>query len=197
MVRIEKPSTVYISFPSELPGRFDVVSKSGELYHFRYLNRRTPRIKFNIPTPGTYYFSCPAIVTKVVDIELPDNLPELPEYERSRVKDVVIEFEPSLSGTPARIYTDLTEIGLDYAVIQKGVDFYDFPPVMRVFFLLHELGHLYYKTEWKCDLFALIHYLKMGYNRSVAMYCLTHVLRETDGNIERVNKLFENIKKTQ
>ena len=42
--------------------------------------------------------------------------------------------------------------------------------------LFHELGHFYYKTEWKCDIFACNQMLKIGYNPSQCLKVIIHNL---------------------
>lgn len=188
-MKIEKPCTLYVQFTGNLPRKF-MLYRNNRPYYVRYLNGRTPRIKFNIPDPGNFTGSAPFTVCKQTDIEIPDNLPLLPDYERDRVKDVTIVHNPELVGTPARIYTQEGKI-------ETGRDFKNFPDPFKIFFLLHEIAHLYYKTEEKCDQFALIFFLKWGHNRSTAMYCLTHVLKKSPGNVRRMLKLFDNIQTTQ
>jgi hypothetical protein len=189
MVRVDNRCTVYISFTGTTPRKFELFNSDNELYYFRFLDGKTPRIKFNVLHPGTYTGNVSFDVVKIGPLEIPGTLPTLPPYERERVKDFQIVFNPDLDGTPARIFT---EIGL----IEKGRKFYDYPKPIRVFFLLHELGHFYYKTEEYADLFALVHYLKMGYNRSMAYYSLSRVLKRSDANMKRLLSLATAIEKT-
>lgn len=156
------------------------------MYFERFLNGKVPRIRFNVPNVGEYVIQNNAEVTKITPIKIPSLNIQMPPYERDRVKDLVIVDNPSLKGTPARIFT------MD-GVIEKGRDIYSYPKPMRVFFLLHETAHLFYKTEKFCDLFALSHFLEMGYNMSTAMYCLTNVLKRNPQNVERVKFIYNNI----
>jgi hypothetical protein len=107
-------------------------------------------------------------------------------------------------------------------VIELSREFYDLAKPIRVFILLHELGHFYFgitdadvakansmkdgkewlkqkadESETKCDLFALVNYLKMGYNRSMAFYALSKVLKKSKANETRLKALLDNIQKTQ
>lgn len=184
-VDINKPSTVYVSFKNP-PRRFVVRDKDNFLYYERFLNGKTPRIRFNIPNIGSYNFVTPCKIDKITDIKINDLLVELPPFERDRVKDIEIIDNPDLVGTPARIFS------LD-GIIEKGRNLYKYPKPMRVFFLLHEIAHLYYKTEKYCDLFATVHFLQMGYNTSTAMYCLTNVLKRSKQNAERVKYIYETL----
>ncbi len=190
---IENNSTVYVQFPTP-PLEFQLIrSMNGveELEYERHLNGRTNRIKFNVVIGGDFLTNVECTIVKVVPIEIPELNIELPPFERDRIKNVdVIEVVKNweLKGTPARIHTAS-------GVIELGQDMYKYTKPMRVFFILHELGHFYYSTEKYCDLFALVFFLKLGYNMSTAMYCLTKVLRHNPANVERVlfiyNKLIK------
>ena len=87
-------------------------------------------------------------------------LPLLPKQERNipRPKKWVIFFDKN----PAKcsIKLESGEILFDTELWQK------LNKVERLFVLLHEYGHYYYKTERFCDLFAKHHLLKLGYNKS-------------------------------
>src|SRR5690349_1406100 len=187
-LRINEPSTIYVKFNSPFPKRF-IVNGKGGLYFERILSGNTPRIKFNVPDLGNYDIVTPCEVIKIIPIEKPNVSITLPPFERERVKDVVFVDNPNLSGTPARIFT------FD-GIVELGKELYKYPVPMRKFFILHEVGHLYYKTEKYCDLFALAHFLEMGYNMSTAMYCLTNVLKRNRANWERVKYIYQNIIKT-
>lgn len=219
-MQIAKNSTVYIRFTATPPRKFTLYDDRGQAYYWRYMDGRTPRIKFNIVHGGNYTGSDPFEVVKIVSIELPEDLPTLPVPTRDRVKDVSIVDNPTLSGTPARIFTQGEKAG----TVERGPNFYRFPKPLRLFFLLHEIGHLYYgvndedmrianglskeeggkyifekkmQGEKNCDAYALYHFLKMGFNRSTAFYALSHVLRMTNGNKDRMNSLINHIQTTQ
>lgn len=204
MLNISKPETVYIKFKGELPRKFEVKNQKGETYFERYLDGKTPRIKFNIPNPGVYKTANNIEIVKQVDIEIPNLSFSLPPFSRNRIKDFVIINNPKLHNTPARVFTN-------EGIIEKGSQFAGYTQPMRVFFLLHEVGHFYYGLtnahyekaklmsdgkqwlaelsnyyEMCCDLFALTQFLQMGYNMSTAMYALTNVLKRNKQNKERV-----------
>jgi hypothetical protein len=183
-IKVNTPQTVYIKFLGNLPRKFTVYDSKGKLYFERYLDGKTPRIKFNIPNVGVYYTKNPIEIVKQVAIEIPSLSFSLPAFERNRIRDFVIIDNPKLQGTPARVFT------FD-GIIEKGAAFNRYTNPMKVFFLLHEVGHFYYKTEEYCDLFALVHFLQMGYNMSTAMYCLTTVLRRNKQNQERVMFIYK------
>lgn len=214
---IDKKCTVYGSFTGEMPKTFLVRKTNGEVYYKRNLDGKTPRIKFNILHPGDYFTNVPFSIIKINDIELPEHLPELPDYTRNRVKDVTITYNPELSNTPARVHTDT-------GIIERSPLFYNLSKPLRVFILLHEVGHFYYgvnkddieaarkmpkaesqaflkarmlQGEKDCDTFALIHFLKMGFNRSTAFQALKEVLKRNPENLQRLQNLLNNIKVTQ
>jgi hypothetical protein len=187
-VKISKPSTVYISF-KDTPRLFKLSDSKGKLYYFRYTDGKVPRIKFNIPDAGTYTSDTDFKIEKIGDIEIPDT-PRLPPAERDRYKDEVIKFNPNLTDTPVRIFTDTTP-----AIIETSRSFYDLPDTIKLFLLLHEKGHQFYRTEKYCDLYALVNYLRMGYNRSMGYYSLIKVLRRSKQNIDRIKSMFDTINK--
>ena len=173
-----------------MPRKFCLFNKAGELYYFRYLDGKTPRIKFNIVEPDEYSGNTPFDVVKTTAIETPETYPKLPPAERDRWKDLKFVYNPNLKGTPARIFSDS-------GVVEHSPEYYEYPKPIRLFLDLHESGHLLYKTEEYCDLWALINYLRMGYNRSMAYYTLYHILRRTSANLDRLNFLLSQIQITQ
>ena len=217
MIKIKKPCTVYIKFTGANPNSFNLYSSKHGLYYFRNLEGKTNRIKFNICHEGEYNSQTPFEVVKVVPIEIPGTLPGFPKYERDEIKDFVITDNLDLTGSPARIFASK-------GIIERGREFYKLPKPVRVFILLHEIGHFFYginngdikkaeslnafeskdflrkkmfNSESKCDLFAMIHFLQMGYNRSTAYYSLNKILSRSQENINRVKNLISNIQKTQ
>lgn len=186
MLNVSKPETIYIKFNGTLPRKFELKKQNGEMYFERYLDGKTPRIKFNVPNKGIYTTANNIEIVKRVDIEIPKMIFNLPAFERDRIKDFVIVDNPALHNTPARVFTH-------EGVIEKGSQFNKYTQPMKVFFLLHEVGHFYYKTEEYCDLFALTHFLQMGYNMSTAMYALTNVLRRNKQNKDRVLFIYNHL----
>jgi hypothetical protein len=193
---ITKPSTVFIRFVHELPLKFILSNEFGEVVYFRYLDGKTPRIKFNILDSGEYTSSTPFEVLKKEQLQKPFNLPELPEPERNRRKDFSVVDNYSLIGTPARIYSQGYD-GNSKPVIELSRNFYDHPKAIQDFILEHEKGHLLYSTEEKADLYALVKCLEKGHNRSMCFYALSNILKKTPANMERLKSLLNNIQKTQ
>lgn len=217
-MQVSKPSTIYLSFPNGVPNTFKVYSDQHGLYFFRQLKGLTPRIKFNVCHAGNYKFNVPVKIEKVANIEIPSDLPGLPPYERQDIKDFVIVDNPNIpNGSPARVF-------VKEGRIERGRTFYNLIKPVRVFVLLHEIGHFFYgitqadidkansmgaaegekylrekrnDSEMKCDLFALIQFLRFGYNRSTAFYSLATVLNKSPDNVRRIKELLNNIQKTQ
>lgn len=169
-----------------MPKYFCLYDSKGRVYYFRFLDGKTPRIKFNIPDADTYTGNHAFSLIKTTGIQLPDSYPTLPPAERDRWKTPTFVFNPSLTGTPARIFTDT-------GVIEHSPDYYSYPPPVRLFLDLHETGHFLYTTEMYCDLWALLNFLRMGYNRSTAYYTLDKILSRTAENMDRLKFLLTQI----
>ena len=185
---ILSPSTVYISFTEEMPKLFLVCGSSGETEYFRYLDGKTPRMKFNLVVPDTYSCSAPFEIVKIVPVEIPP-MPSLPPPERNRYKgEPDIIYDPDWTESPASCFTDEN-------VIIHGPAWAELIPPIRLFIDLHEVGHFFYKTEEYCDLFAFVNFMRMGYNRSTAYYSLSKVLRVSDQSIERIKSISKTIQK--
>lgn len=188
-ITIAFPSTVYIRFTGEMPKLFVITDSSGEVEYFRYMDGKTPRIKFNLPIPGVYYPSVPFEISKVVNVEIPP-LPVLPPASRNRYHgkwpDVV--YDPSWTISPASIMTDQNLI-IHGPLWQAQI------PAVGLFIDLHECGHLFYAEEENCDLYAFVNFMLMGYNRSTAYYALDKVLKSTPQNIERIKTMFSTVQK--
>ena len=109
--------------------------------------------------------------------------------ERQREKPIQIVFNPELdeNSTPARIFTEL-------GVIEIGKKFLPLPPQQKMFILLHEYGHLFYKDEHKTDIYALKNYLQLGFNPSQAFRALSEVLHRSPENLKRIEGLFKAMK---
>lgn len=226
MLTVNNPETLYIKFiPSTssglLPRKFVLKDAiKNKVYFERFLNGKTPRIKFNIPDSGKYLSPNSFEIEKRIPIEIPKLSLTLPKPERDRIRDINIVNNPDLYNTPARIFTELP-----VAKIEKGKLFNTYTDPTKIFFLLHEVGHQMYgitnedikkaqikdanelhsgkkwlkektiQSEMYCDLFALTHFLQMGYNMSTAMYALTNVLKRTPENEKRVLFLYNKIMK--
>lgn len=172
-----------------MPLCFTLTGKENGLYYFRHLPPGTPRIKLNIPDADTYTGNVPFEIVKTVAIETPEQYPELPPAERSRYKNVRYVYNATLTGTPARIFTNT-------GIIEHSPAYFQYPKPIRLFIDLHEEGHLFYATEEYCDMWALVSYLRQGYNRSMAFYTLYTILGQSAANVQRLEYLLTQIKIT-
>lgn len=184
-IKIHEPSTLLLKRNGAKSA--SIYDSKGRRIYRRYFGGLADNFSVNLPQKEEYYIDN--------NIEIRDRLPlvpckvkfDLPTPERNRLKPFNIEFKADLKGTPARIFTDA-------GLVQIGPEFNRHEPPTKLFILLHELGHYYYKTEWKTDTFALYWYLKLGYNKSQAFYALTKVLKTSPRNMTRILNLFNKIK---
>lgn len=191
MISICKPCTIYIKFLEEIPRVFEFGSPDGELIYFRHIYGKVPRMKFNVPDIGNYIANVPFEVVKMTSIEIPLlGLPVLPAADRRRWKNPDVVRNDELQDTIARNYT---EIGL----IEFGPRYYQLMKPMQIFIYLHELGHFFYSDEFNCDLYALVNFVRMGYNLSTAYYTLQHSLNKTQLQIDRMKELFDKMNSIQ
>ena len=136
--------------------------------------------------PGQYKFGQPHPLT----FKEPGFRPPKPERDRNLQLNHVF-FDNSKPYTPAAIDTL-------QGVVKVSRKFFKYPVEIRYFILLHEIGHFFYKTEWKCDQFAAYYFLKSGLNKTSAFNSLADVLHmeNHDGspnqtNQNRVNKIYK------
>lgn len=188
-IHITSPSTVYISFPEEMPKLFVVTGSSGIVEYFRYLDGKTPRMKFNLPESDNYTTNVPVSVVKIVPVEIPP-LPSLPPPERDRYRgEPRIVYEPTWTISPASNFTEEN-------LIVHGPGWKKLIPPIRLFIDLHEVGHFFYKTEEYCDLYAFVNFMRMGFNRSTAYYALDKVLKRSPQAMNRIKTIFQTIAKS-
>lgn len=178
-IRNSNPSTYNIKFFDNVDS-FTIYDSKGGKYYYRYLPPGCTSIKVNIPDTGIYRFNTDAELRRERLVINPAvNRIKLPPRERNRRKDFYIVHDPNEIKSPALIYTETGKI-------VTGSKFNSLTIPMKVFVLLHELGHFDYHTEKYCDLFAFVEAMKMGYNASNCMYCLTDILRSNPANDERI-----------
>lgn len=188
---IDKPSTIYLKNVKPC-NRLNVFLSNSKvtdmLYFFREINNRYDNIDFNLCHAGTYYCTH-GEVEKIVPIEIHSLKVSLPEKQRNRWGDFKIIYNPDFTNGPARNFT-LKKI------IETGPLYKEQPFPIRLFILLHECGHFYYKDEDFADLWAAKTFIDMGYNNSSALYALTKVLNfKSKKNEERIMKLFNSLNK--
>lgn len=191
MLVVDKPSTVYVRFTDRMPYLFLLNNASGEGYYFRYLDGKTPRIKFNVPDPGEYVTNAPIELVKIAPIEIPDKYPTLPPATRDRWQVVSKVYNPDMdkqTATPIRIYSN-------EGIIEYGDRYLSYIKPIQIFLEQHEIGHLFYVDESSCDMYALINFIRMGYNQSTAYYALSHILSRNPESVKRLKSILNNIQK--
>ena len=167
-----------------LENGFVNVYRNGLLYCEKPFLKNT-LFYINLPFDGFYSFSGFGFFamgqTPLIKSNITINLPE-PERNKPNFGISKVSID-TLSTSPARI-------AVDKNIIILNPKFFNYPVEIRFFILLHEMGHFFYSTEWKCDQYAAHHFLKMGLNPSQAFESLAGVLHETkqDGTINEVNK---------
>lgn len=175
-----------------MPRKFILASiTTNEEYYCRYLDGKTPRIKFNIPDEGVYVTNVPVDVVKIVPIEIPKQFPQLPPANRDRWQQVREQYNPDMdkvTTTPIRIYSKA-------GIIEYGDRFLSMIKPIQIFLKLHEYGHMFYVEEDNCDMYALVNFIKLGYNQSTAYYALSHILQRSPQKIDRLKSLLNNIQK--
>lgn len=184
-ITIEKPSTLYLNSQRASSQIFD---KRGRKIYHRVFKGEADNFTVNMPRTGDYFLDDHTTLKGIGPLVKNEIKFTLPPQERSRYKPFEIVYNKRLEGTPARIFTEA-------GIIEVSPRFYEFDPQIRLFILLHELGHYFYKTEWKTDLFALYYYLQLGYNKSQAFYALSRVLHPSPQNMHRIKSLFKNVMK--
>lgn len=176
-------NTIEVFF-KDFPQRIEVFN-NGKLYFFRELGGKHQRIKFNVCHPGNYTISEEADTISVKPISIHPLKIKLPPPQRNEFKKFRFKKNDALKGTPARHFY---QIGL----IELGPEYYKQPFPIRLFIILHEIGHFFYKDENLADLYAAKLFIENGYNNSTALYSLTKVLNSQSFlNNERVMKLFK------
>jgi hypothetical protein len=166
----------------------EVLSSDGGVYYSRKLPTQWDCFEMNILHPDIYTFSSFCDIEEIGDVSTSGDSIKMCLPERFRYKPFVIKRVNNIGHTPARINTLATP-----AVIEVGDKFYTLPKQVRLFVLLHELGHMFYKTEWKVDRFALKAFLAAGGNKSQAIIALTRILKDNPQNRDRISKLFNTI----
>lgn len=152
---------------------------------FYYIeNLQGKRVTFNLPD-GKYFPSCDV---EQLSRPLEYVCPALPKREKNvpivETLNIKVEANPNKAS-----YANATgEMLIDYSIWQKSIP-------ERRFVMGHELGHTYYFTEWKCDLFSAFTMLEQGYNPTQCFYANFHCL--SDAQNERKNILFTQLKKVK
>lgn len=182
-LNIQKPSTIHLS--ASQPGALKVYC-NGKLYAEKLA---TKNFKFNLPIPNNYTLVGVSLkVDRIAPLEKVVKTIELPTPDRSKafgIKEILYNND---SPSPARIFTDKQ-------IICVNKKFFSYPIEVRMFILLHEVGHFFYTEEWKCDTFAAYHFLDLGFNPSQAFEALAGVLHPGQRNDERINNIYKLLSK--
>lgn len=167
---IDGNKTVFLSYTASGKPSGITIFKNGEEWIKRAVTE-VDKIKFNTVTSGNFEFPKGWAITSIKDTVIKPFEATLPPPERSRVKPFVIKYNKHLEGTPARIFTLHTP-----AIIEVSKGFRKLRPQIRMFIILHELGHMLYQTEEYADMYALSNFLNMGFSANEAYCALAEVL---------------------
>lgn len=185
---ITAPSTIYVNGLQETDHINVYLKGLPKPYFFRVLFKKYPSIKFNLCHPGSYSMTA-GKVEKIAPIEIQKFNYKLPAHDRERMKFFEFRKNPTLTGSPARNFTKT-------GIIETGTKFPHYPFAVRLFILLHEIGHFYYFDETNADAWAAKTFIDMGYNESTALYSLSNVLNfETTRNKDRITTMLANVQK--
>lgn len=192
MIIITEPSTVFIKFTDECPKSFVLTNSDNDnVEYFRFMDGKVPRIKFNIPNAGSYIGNVKFDIVKIVPIEVPIlALPTLPIADRNRYRTPKFVFNPNLTDTVARTFSE-------DGIIEHSPFYESLPRCIQVFIDLHEIGHFFYLNENDADLYAFVCFVRKGYNVSTAYYAMDRVLKKSKQNIERLRDMYNNISNVQ
>jgi len=186
MFQINKLCSVKI-VPYQLEGAVTVINcDSGRPFHIRRVQGE-PFITMNLK-PGKYRIENGQLrsIGQAVTYNL-DKI-KLPKADRDQNKAFTFSQNFDLKG-PARIFPDS-------GVIEIGPKFHRQSEQIQDFILFHELGHFYYDSEENADAYALKCFLKAGGNQSAAYDALECVLTPCKQTKQRIDKLYNLIKKT-
>ena len=138
---------------------------------------------FNLPA-GIYYTT--SIIEKRPKPKI-FKIPSLPKPEKPGAKlPKAITIKIGDNPHKASIWTRDNFILFDSGLFK----IHSKPRIVYIF--LHEIGHYFYRTEWKADLFAAVQMLKKGYNPSQIFDASRNSLSKK--NYQRIVKTFENLK---
>lgn len=164
-----------------------ILDDKGRTYYERKANGKN--LKVNFPRSGAYRFvNCYPV--NCLPLQMNEAKFSLFAPERKRVVKMPDIVKNENFNGPARINTK-------DARIELGPPFFALPIPTKIFILLHEIGHFYYKTESKCDAFAYYHFCKLGYNNSQAFYALSKVITLHNENLKRLFTLLKLIQQNE
>ena len=162
----------------------EVIDNRGLAFYF-FSNPSCNEIKFNL-IKGSYYTNNDLEKIDKPLIYVPY---KLPRFEKNI--NIHENLELNVTENPNKASIDVSK-GL--IIIDKKYYNESETPFTN-FILFHELGHYYYKTEYKCDIFSAYQMLKLGFNPTQCFYANSICL--SDNQIERKQILFNYLKKTK
>lgn len=169
------------SFKSVSP-LIEILDNRGLPFYF-FKNEEGKEIIFNLPS-GNYFINGGSVFLN--GSPLIYVCPPLPKPEKKI--DIVEHLEIEVAENPNKASID---IKTGHVIIDRKFFNNEIPFVH--FILFHELGHFYYSTEYKCDLFSANKMLKLGFNPSQCFYANSICL--SDRQEERKKILFNYLKK--
>lgn len=148
------------------------------------------QFKYNLPDAGKYFIKASQglKIVKIGPLQIVEKNIALPIADRNKTEGIKNVYFDNESNSPARIQTDKQ-------IILVNKQFFNYPIEVRIFILLHEVGHFYYSEEWACDTYAAHHFLKMGYNPSQAFESLAGILHPNQRNDDRIENIYNLLKK--
>ncbi len=155
--------TEITGFRGKLP--LEITDNHGRPFYIKGIgNNGNEFVHFNLP-PGRY--NCSANLTRL-SRPIRYRCKKLPFAER--VLDIP-ELNITVQENPHKctVFFNTGDIIIDPSMASLAK-----PNLLHILF--HELGHFYYKTEWKCDIFACRQILKIGYNPSQCLKVIIHNL---------------------
>lgn len=161
------------------------INDNRALPFYFFKNPNCEKIKFNL-IAGSYYSENDLSLLKK---PLKYKCPNLPKFEKNCKIHSNIEFRVEHNPNKASI-----DVSKGLIIIDKKF-FTEAETPFANFLLFHELGHYYYKTEYKCDLFSAFNMLARGFNPTQCFYANSICL--SDRQAERKDILFNYLKKVK
>jgi hypothetical protein len=160
----------------------------GKLFYSRSINR--PKNCFNLPK-GVYYTN-----NNLTQLGTPVSysIPKLPPIEREGIIPVIVIVRKGNNPHKCSIIRDDRR---RIAVIFADNKIFELPRVQQELIMMHELGHCFYETEYKCDLFSARYLIKRGYNPSQLALSSFYSLGNSDSAYERKCTMLEVMKETK
>lgn len=165
-------------FAPVTPGPVLILDTDGKVFY-------SHEVKGTFNLPSGDYIVPSGQVFKIVKPRV-FTLPPLPKKERIRVLPKT--FKITLHSVPdkARVNTFTGHMEFDKELMGS------IPYPTRVFIGFHELGHYFYTTEWKCDLYAARKMVKLGFNPTQIATAIYDTLSNTPQGITRKQRLILN-----